>query len=139
MGASAGVMKVACKWLDNLVRESVCASAGIDVSRGGRAGSLYPRLLGLRLDTNKHNFSQECKKNKCISLPSKHLSALFVTCSSILSCLSRAASTASKNSSSLMRLFGPSCRYVERERFFKTSYTSQSSCCFTGEFYYFTS
>ena len=30
------------------------------------------------------------------------------TCSSILSCLSRAASTASKNSSSLIKLFGPS-------------------------------
>lgn len=31
------------------------------------------------------------------------------TCSSILSCLSSAASTASKNSSSLIRLLGPSC------------------------------
>lgn len=34
---------------------------------------------------------------------------LHQTCSSILSCLSSAASTASKNSSSLIRLLGPSC------------------------------
>lgn len=36
-------------------------------------------------------------------------SDIYHTCSSILSCLSSSASTASKNSSSLIRLFGPSC------------------------------
>lgn len=42
------------KWLDNLVRESVCASAGIDVSMRDWTGSLCPCLLSLRLHTNKH-------------------------------------------------------------------------------------
>lgn len=39
----------------------------------------------------------------------------YHTCSSSLSCRSSAASTASKNSSSLIRLLGPSCGEQERE------------------------
>lgn len=46
--------RVGSKWLNNLVRESVCASAGIDVSMREWTGSLYPCLLSLRLHTNKH-------------------------------------------------------------------------------------
>ncbi len=69
-------MKAACrcvqflggKRVDNLVRESVCANAGIDVSRGDWAGSLYPCLLSLRLDTNKHRILiKNLSKNDFIS------------------------------------------------------------------------
>lgn len=45
------------------------------------------------------------------------------TCSSILSCLSSAASTASKNSSSLIRLFGPSCDKSKCGQHYTVKYT----------------
>lgn len=45
------------------------------------------------------------------------------TCSSILSCLSSAASTASKNSSSLIRLFGPSCEKSKCGQHYTVKYT----------------
>lgn len=91
----------------NLVRESVRAAGGVDVSGRNRTASLDSRLLSLSLE--KHSEAREHISKHLVTC-SFTSADMMITCSSILSCLSRAASTASKNSSSLMRLFGPSCR-----------------------------
>lgn len=56
------------KHLNNLVRESVHASGGIDVSMRRWTGSLYPCFLCLRLDTNKPNLNQQSEQNYFNSL-----------------------------------------------------------------------